>query len=290
MVKNSNHKTLRQKFLLWLNKLHFSVMFRRKGRFFEIILHEKHKEIIKFCKYVLTVIGLISAFFIFQSVLIASLFSLTIFLILQFLEKIIFSYNSLYVHPMPTFTIEQDKWVRSVFGYAEQPNNPHQIPVVGWALSDADYARKIHSVLKAWSYGNSKDEEKNICMSVIIDEKNDYIFFSYPSPNRETASQFFNKVEKERKQKSLTDIHHKLFCMLIFGKRFTMLPNSYLPRFRERYQDGTPFLFSLGVLQSDGNFHKVNNLEDLILFNLKIKDKKDLDRKDIEYDLLRVLG
>lgn len=289
-MKNPNHKTLRQKILLWLNTLHFSFMFRRKGCFFEIILHEKHKKHIKFLKYILTAISLVSSFFAFQSVIIAFFFGLAIFLISQFLEKIIFSYNSLYIQPMPTFTIEQDKWLGAVFGYAEQPNNPHQIPVVGWALSDADYARKIHSALKAWSYGNLKDEEKNICMSVIIDEENDYIFFSYPSPNRETASQFFDKVEKQRKQKSLTDIHHKLFCMLIFGKRFTMLPNSYLPRFRERYQDGIPFLFSLGVLQSDSSFKKVDNLEDFMLFNLKIKDKKDLNRKDIEYDLLRVLG
>ena len=288
-MKNSNHKTLRQKFLLWLNNLHFSIMLRRKNRFFEIILHEKYKKIIKSCKYVLIGIGLVLAFFTFQSVIIAFLFGLAIFLLSQFLEKILFSYNSLYIQPMPTFTIESDKWLGVAFGYAEQPNNPHHIPFVGWALSDADYARKIHSALKAWSYGNLKDDKKNICMSVIIDE-NDYIFFSYPSPKRETASQFFDEVEKERKQKSLIDIHHKLFCMLIFGKRFKMLPNSYLLKFRERYRDGTPFLFRLVVLKSDDNFHNVDGLEDLILFNLKIKDKKDLAQKDIEYDLLRILG
>ena len=225
MMKNSNHKTLRQKFLLWQNNLHFNIMLRRKKRFFEIILHEKYKKIIKSCKYVLTGIGLVLAFFTFQSVIIAFLFGLAIFLLSQFLEKILFSYNSLYIQPIPTFTIESDKWLGSAFGYAEQLNNPHQIPFVGWTLSDADYARKIHSALKAWSYGNLKDDKKNICMSVIIDE-NDYIFFSYPSPKRETASQFFDEVEKERKQKSLIDIHHKLVCMLIFGKRFKMLPNS----------------------------------------------------------------
>ena len=107
---------------------------------------------------------------------------------------------------------------------------------------------------------------------------------------RETAARFYEEVEEERKKASLTDVHHKQMAMLIFGKRCQITAQSYFPTFRERYQQGVPYLFRLVILNGNGQPTEIDGLDDIILFNLKIKIIADLERKDIEYDLLRILG
>jgi hypothetical protein len=194
------------------------------------------------------------------------------------------------VHSLPDFEIEPDKWLGAFFGFAEDPNNPVQIPMVGWIMADEEYAKRVHTLLLQWSYRNLKDEENNIRASVIVDEEDEYIFFCYPNMERKTAAKFYEKVEKKRKETSLTDVHHKQMAMLIFGKHCQITENSYFPIFRNRYKDGVPYIFRLVVLGDDGQPHSIAALDDFILFNLKIKNKDELDRKDIEYDLLRILG
>ena len=255
-----------------------------------MILHERFKPVVRTIRITLTVTGLISAFFAFGSVFISFVFGLSIFLLSTFLEKLIFSYNSLYVHALPDFQIEPDKWLGAFFGFAEDPDNCQHIPMVGWIMSDREYAERVHSLLTQWSYGKPKDEENNIRASVIVDGDDEYIFFCYPNMDRKTAAQFYDEVEKQRKKKSLTDVHHKQMALLVFGKRCKITATSYFPTFRKRYQDGVPYVFQLVVLGEDGEPKKIPGLADFVLFNLKIKDRWELDRKDIEYDLLRVLA
>lgn len=283
-------KTLKQWLILWSNRLRFDMMLRKKGWFFQVILHERFKPLVRAIKVALTLIGLVSAFFTFHSVFVGFLFGLAIYLVSTFFEKIVFSYNSLYVHSLPDFEIEPDKWLGAFFGFAENPKNPGQIPMVGWIMADAEYAKLVHSLLLQWSYGKLKDEENNIRASVIVDEGGEYIFFCYPNMDRKTAAKFYEEVEKERRETSLTDVHHKQMALLIFGKRCQITATSYFPTFRERYQDGVPYLFRLVVLGEDGEPQEIPGLSDFVFFNLKIKDRCQLNRKDIEYDLLRVLG
>lgn len=286
----SEKKSLKQQLILWSNRLRFDVMVRRKGWFVQVILHERFKPFIRAVKVVLTFIGLISAFFSFQSVSVGFLFGLGIYLLSTFFEKLIFSYDSLYVHSLPNFEIQPDKWLGAFFGFAEGTKSPGHVPMVGWIMSDEDYAKRVHSLLLQWSYGKLKDEENNIRASVVFVDNDEYIFFCYPNMERKTAARFYEEVEKKRKETSLTDVHHKQMAMLIFGKRCQITTNSYFPTFRNRYKDGVPYIFRLVVLGGDGQPHDIAGLDDFILFNLKIKNRDELDRKDIEYDLLRILG
>jgi len=259
-------KTLKQRLVLWSNRLRFDIMVRKKGWLFQVILHERFKPFIRTIKIVLTLIGLVSAFFIFQSAFIGFLFGLVIYLLSTFFEKFIFSYTSLYVHLLPDFEIEPDKWLGAFFGFAEDPKNPGHIPMVGWIMADSEYAKQVHSLLLQWSYGKLKDEENNIRASVIVNGKDDYIFFCYPNMDRKTAAKFYEEVEKQRKETSLTDVHHKQMAMLIFGKRCQITANSYFPAFRDSYQNGVPYLFRLVVLGDDGQPREIAGLEDFILF------------------------
>lgn len=289
-MNTNGGKTLKQRLILWSNRLRFDINVQRKGRFAQVIFPERFKSFVRTIKIVLTLIGLTSAFFFFQSVFVSFLFGLVIYLLITAFDKLVFSYNSLYVHLLPDFEIEPEKWLGAFFGYAEDPRNTGHIPMVGLVMSDPEYARKVHSLLLRWSYGKLKDEENNICVSVIVENNNEYIFFCYPNMERETATHFYKYVEKVRKKKSLTDVHHKQMTMQIFGKRCQITANSYFPTFREIYKEGVPYLFQMAVPGDDGQPHEIAGLDDFIFFNLKIKDRGELDRKDIEYDLLRILG
>lgn len=162
--------------------------------------------------------------------------------------------------------------------------------MVGMILADEDYARKIHSLLIAWTNGNINDRNKHVSVSVVLLEDNSYVFFVYPSPDREPAKKFFESVEKKRKVKAPDDVHHRMFMQLTLGKRCEITEQSYFPTFRSRYRPGVPFLFQLVVPCNNGPPRHVAGIQDLLLYDLKIIDKKDLSRKDIEYDLIRLLG
>lgn len=280
-------KSLRQRYLLWLNRLHFQISARRKGWRFELVLHESLKPVVSAIKIVLTLVGLFSAFVAFQNVFVSFFFGLLVYAITTAFERAVFTYNSFFVQPLPNFTIEPDKWLGAFFGYAETADRDVQIPIIGWIMSDADYARKVHNLLLTWSYGRFTDEDKTICASVIVDG-DDYVFFCYPSLTRKDVQAFHEEVETERKKTSLTDEHSKMFAMLVFGKRCKITPTSYFPTFRKRYHEGVPVLFRLALPRSDGQTDEIPGLKDFVLFTLKIKDRKELTRKDMEFDHFRI--
>jgi len=289
-LSDGDNKTIKQRIILWSNRILFDFKIKREGYNLKVIISGKYKCFVKTLKILLTLISLFSAFIVFQSVLVAFLFGLAVYAITTILEKIIFTYSSLYVHPLPSFRLEQEKWLGVFWGYAKDPKNSYEIPLIGLQFSDEDYARKIYDLLLGWALGNHNDKRNNIKLSVILTDENSYTFFCYPSFERETAKTFYSKAETDLKKESKNDIHNRLAMMLILAKSFDIIEGSYFPTFRKRYRDGVPYLFQLGVTGQDGSIRQVSNTENFIFYNLKILDKRDLTRKDIEYDMLRLFG
>ena len=118
-MNTNGGKTLKQRLILWSNRLRFDINVQRKGRFAQVIFPERFKSFVRTIKIVLTLIGLTSAFFFFQSIFVSFLFGLGIYLLITAFDKLVFSYNSLYVHLLPDFEIEPEKWLGAFFGYAE---------------------------------------------------------------------------------------------------------------------------------------------------------------------------
>ena len=129
-------QNIRKHIILFRNRRHFKIAIYKQGKFPPVVIHEKYKWIVKSSKYLLTVVSLITAFFTFNSVLIAFLFGLGIFLVTQFFDKIIFSYTSLYIHPLPEFELDPEKWSGSILGYAKSKTSPDFRFIVGWFFSD----------------------------------------------------------------------------------------------------------------------------------------------------------
>lgn len=276
--------------LLWWNRLRCDIQLDRKGWRTRLILHERFRKIVRAAKFLLTAVGLLSALVEFGTLWISFVFGVCVWLLTTGVEKVVFSYNSLFVHALPDFEINPELWLGAFFGYAQPQGSEHQIPTVGWIMGDADYARKVHSLLLKWAYGETNDTENNIRASVIVLNDGEYVFFCYPSIDRKTAKAYSDTVEEQRRKVSLTDVHQTQFALLIFGKRCQITAGSYFPSFRERYRDGVPYLFRLVVLDRNREPQEIPGLRDLIFHNLKIKSRAELDRKDIEYDLLRIQG
>jgi hypothetical protein len=282
-------RTVRRRIRFWWNRTQLDLQWKRDGWKSHLILHERFRGIVRGLKAVVTALGLLIALVEFSSVLVAFAIAVAIWLVTSFIEKTVFSYNSMYVHAMPEFELKPDLWLGAFFGYAQRDDRGDHIPVVGWMMGDADYARKVHQLLLRWTYGAVDDQEHNICASVILLSSEEYVFYLYPSFDRKTAKAFFNHVEQERRQESLSDVLIQQFAMLTFGKCCDITPRSYLPTFRARYRDGVPYLFQLALLrEGDDVPQPIPGISDMILHNLKIKSKEELDRKDVEYHLIRM--
>jgi len=280
------------KLKLLKNKLHFIFQFKKIDGKYTVILPDKYKKPIKMIKYVLSVIGLFSAFIIFKTVFIAFLFGLGLFLIGKLIERTTFSYFTMFVHPLPDFKVDMAKWIGTGFCYYPDPQNANvEIPVVSWIFSDKEYATNIHNLMFAWSYGNYEDKDKNISLSVILHNNNQYTFYCYPSLDRKFAKLFHNYIENETlKEKSTRDdIHNKLFLIFIIGKLFDMPSTSYLPLFKQRYSNGDPFIFCIMYAEDISKTPSmINGINKFIFHTLKIKSDGELTRQDIEYDLIRM--
>lgn len=289
-MRDLQNPTFKQRIQLWLNHVKLSIHVQRYKKFYKMVLHERYNRTVTLTKTGLTLITLASAFVVFSSPFIVFLFGLGMYLATTFFEKIFFSYDSLYVHPFPDFHIKTEKWLGCYFGFEREENSPYDIPMVGWVFSDIDYAKKIHSLLRTWSYGELNDKENTICASVVVLNDSEYIFFCYPSTERKTANEFYKKMADERRTESLTDIQIKMMGLLVLGKVFDNEGPSYFPTFRKRYKDGIPYHFSFAIPDENDQLNDIQELDSFILHNLKIKDKKELTQKDLEFEMIRIFG
>lgn len=126
--KKWKRMTVRQRYLLWRNRLHFRVSARRKGWHFELVLHESLKTVVSVVKVFLTLVGLLSAFVVFQNTFVSFFFGLLIYGVTTAFERVVFTYDSFFVQPLPVFKIEPDKWLGAFFGYAETADRDAQYP------------------------------------------------------------------------------------------------------------------------------------------------------------------
>jgi len=273
-----------------LNRLRINFQIEKTPKFYRIVIHEKLKPVFKWLKIILTAIGLSAAFYTFENSLYSFLFAFSVWALITFIERTIFIFNSLVVLPQLTYEHEPERLLGASFGFAVPQGEAIEIPVVGFVVKDEEYARQLHETLLYWTNGETRDEKCNICLSAIVLNSKEYVFLCYPNMESESVKKFHKKVEAKRKETSLTDTHIPLFALTILGKRCQIGAGSYFPTFRQRHQDGTPVLFQICMPDKKGEVKNIEGVSDFIIFNLKIRDRKDLTRKDIEYDFLNVMG
>ena len=263
---------IRIRLRLFFNRLRYDFRFRKKGRFFQIIVPERFKKYIKYIKYlkyIITILSLFSSFIVFNSVYISFLFGLILFAFGSLLEKFVFSYTVMYIPPLPTFQVQPDKWIGNAFGIIRSLDRSIEIPTVGNIFSDIEYARKIHNLILSWSYGSYDDANNNVSLSAIVDNDS-YRFFIYPSINRQTVQKFLSKFEEQIKKIDQNGQPNLLFTMQILTREFDITDHSYFPTFRERYRQGIPYVFQFYYGNDIANHQKIEELKDFEFDFVKI--------------------
>ncbi|MBC8375005.1 MAG: hypothetical protein H8E26_03100 [FCB group bacterium] len=205
------------------------------------------------------------------------------------MEKTLFSYRTMYIHPLPEFEIKNEKWVGCFFGYAQPLDQTIKIPLIGIAISDVEYARLIHGLLLKWTMGELNDNAKNITVRVIVDNPQEYVFYLYPNILKQNAQKFYESVERERKKESLSDIHHRFAVTQILGKRCEIFANSFFSQFRHLYKPGDPCHFQIRLQLANGATEEIPDLEGFLIHDFAIMEKSELTRKDLEYELDKIL-
>lgn len=281
------HLAIKSKLKLFQNKLRLTIQFKRTKYFFTISLFEGYKKFILILKIILTAISLLLSFIAFQSPIIASIVGFIFYLALTFLSKTVFSYRPLYIHPLPDFKIQFDKWVGCFFGFADAIDKSFQVPLVGFAISEEEYARSLHEFILRLTFNKQNDIDRNIRISIIEMSDDKYMFFLYPNILKTNAHNFYKKVEKERKRVSLTDEQNKMAITPIFRKSFKNSRNSYFTFFKSKYEKNQPIELQI-YLQNNGNIIAIKDLYNIRIHDFSIKKRSELTQKDLEFDLIRI--
>lgn len=268
--------------------MRYSFRIKRTLNSFNIIIPENFKVLFKSIKIIITFCGLFSAYMVFGSVHIAFIFGLILFVISWFIEKINYLYNVLYIHPQPNFQLYPEKWTGCVFGKIEAQDKSFEIPLVGALYDDIKYAKKIHSLLLKWSNGEYNDSKKNVLLSVILDGDS-YYFFIYPNYENEFAQKELSYFKAYIKKIDKNGIAEFQYLTFILGRRFDITNKSYFPVFREKYQEGIPFIYMFYFAHEVDKPETIVELKEFKFYNLKIKERKELTQKDIEYSVLKLL-
>jgi len=287
---NSRDKiSLKGKFYLYYDKLRYGCRIQKENKFYSIIIPEQYKKFIKTIKFILTVIGLLSAYLVFGSVHIAFLFGLLLFIVGWFFERFLFLYVALYIHPLPNFKLHPEKWIGNAFGYMAHQDMGSDIPLVGAIFNDVEYAKNIQALLLSWTNGEYVDKEKNVLLSVISDKSN-YYFFIYPSFRQSYSKKKLKEFKKEIRNIDKNGIAEFQYLTFILGRRFDITDKSYFPIFRKIYKNDLPYVYRHYYGKDISNVDAIEGFRDFVFFNLKIKERKNLTRRDLECGVLKMLG
>ncbi len=283
---------LKSRLIIMLDRLRVGFPVKLKAGKFSVRIHEKHRPLIKWIKYVLAAIGLLTSFISFVTILVSFLVSLGLFLIGWIIERVGFQYFTLYVPPIQEKEFDLEKWTGVGFGFAETQGTNDNIPLVSFIFSDSETAKTIHEMLLLWSSGQTNDDEKKIGFSVVIDTKQKlYCCLLFPGLERSGMKSLAAAAEAERKSKKETfdDVHFPMILLQYTRKCLILQDESYLPTFRRRLPEDCPILltFSLDTGNPRGPT-PIDSLTPIMIHSFKIRDKRNLTRKDVEHRLMKL--
>ncbi len=279
------YRTIRNKLIFIFRRFSGKIRIDKKKK--RIILHEKYEKAVKYILRALTLIGIVSSILTIP-IYISLILSVLLVIVEQILEKAGFMFNTLFVQPIPTpEDLKKAEWYANIFGFA-QGNVADKKFLIGLVFKDKEAGKKVFKSISAWNYIEKWDMEYNIKLSFIIKNEKDYSTYLYPSANREVIKKFESKIRKNGKQ------HNKLIYMLVMCKVFPYGKDSNFYKFKEEYKnfylftiDGKPQEHKQFTLQgfylSDGKMIPLDS-PPIEKFHLKIKERKDLTKKDIEYE------
>lgn len=198
----------------------------------------------------------------------------------------VFSYAKVLIHPLPDEYLDPDKWTAMYVGITGPPDGSFKLPLFGMVCADIAYARMLDDLILRWAYGDRNDVDHNLCVSVTLTGNSGYVLCCYPNFHG-PAAQGLLAGERESLQESSTDTViipvHGTFTL---AKRCRLTPQSILPQIVRTYKLGDRFLFRVLVEHEQAQATGIEECPQFELTQLKIKKADELDRSDLEYEII----
>lgn len=281
-------KYFHQKLFFFCNRICFSFSLHRRGEKNNLVVPIGFKKYISKMKYIIVLISLFSSFYIFDNVFFAFLFNIFIFLISLSLERILFPYTTVFLHPLNDFDLQPDKWEYMGFGWTNGQFG-YLIPLVIMGISDDDYGRKLYNLFLRWTVNNTIDEKRFVSASVTIMDDNSYVFYIYPNMNRDEKLGTYDGLLRKVYDKFPNLVHRRIIGELYIGKRISISDNSSFWQFKEKYSKNIPVLFIIENIKNGTPVGKpIKGTEPLVICDFKIKNIDELSKDEPEYSLLKM--
>lgn len=265
---------LRSRFIIWNNQRKLFIKVEIRNKIPRLILHEKHERKIKWISRILILTGigasLLVIVFPFNILL-----SISLFILQLIFEKIIFSFTTLYVQPIPEW--DSEEWLGMIYGISRSEDSYK----LGMLFKSEKHARKIFECIRAWNYNLNDDVDDNIKISFIIDNEGIYFTYIYPSFERDSIRAVRDEADQEMFKNRQLKEQHQLIGSIIICKRFEYNASSFFSKFRLSYKVGSPIEFKPYFM--DSQEPKELDISPIIKYTVKIKHKDELTESDIEY-------
>lgn len=275
MLKNiklnfkKSFKSVRNKLLLFLNRLRGLFRISIEKGVPRLHIHEKYEKTIKRFLRFLLFVSIITSVFSFPLWYINLAFAIFLIILEQLLEKSIFIFSSLFVSAIPEY--KPGDWRGMVWGVPVNNKDPF---IVGPLFANQEIAHKIFGCIKKWNDNNDADFINNICLSAIIESENIFSMYMYQGFNRPGMKEVHRRLEQENPNKE----HAPIVMQIIFNMDFD-LQGSRFKYFIKKYKNGDIFIFKPYYLTEQG-VEPYENLGFIQKNYLKVKARNKLDKKE----------
>lgn len=267
----------------WKISLNSLFRFEFRGIIPKITFHEKFEKKIKWILRILTIIGIGTAF-LTLSYLAGIIVTLSLFLIEQILERIVFEYTVIYLPDFPDFEIEYEQWLTTGYFLFNEEERYRLLEdglvYMGPAYDTSDYAAKFFSYIRSWNDNGDEDFDNRICISIIIENARQYSMYFYPRYNQELLNNYFKRYKDELALRKFGKQQQELVMSFIFWHR-NLNQGEFFKKFCEDYIIKQEFYFVPFYIEGD-EIKMIENLKVKKNF-IKIKSREELTKDEIEY-------
>lgn len=288
---------IRNQLILWHHRRKFLIRFEVRNKIPRFIVPERYEKSVKWTLRILTAISILSSIFTLAWYISLPL-SVLLCIIELLLEKTAFHFITLFIQPIPEWDDEQ--WLGMIFWQIENIRN------AGMLFKTEYQARKVFECIRSWNYDFNVDSNNNIVVSFIIENDCTYSAYIYPSFERKVIKKFKEDIDYEmfKKERKIKE-QQQIIVSIIICKSFPYQTNSGIHLFASNYRSGEPYYFGAYFLEDREPEINVNqpfrirrNINEIasmtvakpvLKFHLKIKERKELTSKDVEYHHGRLL-
>lgn len=255
---------------------HFYFETREGDRFPSLFVDKSFKKKITYTLRAILVIG-ISTSLVSMPWFIGLPFALALAGLEFVLERAIYTFSSLYFHPIPD-SYQSGDWVG--IGWTIYPQSEdHPRFEIGLLFRTPEVAEDVFTTIMSWNYHQGIDDQNNIGFSVVYDEDEGiYQAFVYPSPDRPSV-----READRHEQEQNPELHHNMVqASMIFSMKFDV--SDGLRTYIREYQNGEEFTI-FPYYNANGTPTRYGN-GGVLKSNLRLVPKSDLQRGELEYEML----